>query len=117
MEKFWLDQVPGLKFILEDTYALDEMVDIILADSTFISVEHILNIIKHGSTAVFKEDMKDFIEAGKMFLNVDLGLGIIRSNGEGVEFEIEQGFTCKKYVGLSSKDKEIVCISTKDFDR
>ena len=65
---------------------------------------------------MFKDDIKDFIEAGKLFLNVDLGSGIIRSNGKGVEFEIEQGFTCRKYVGSSSKDKEIVCISTKDFD-
>merc|ERR1719318_1164042 len=60
--------------------------------------------------------MKDFIEACKLFLNVDLGSGIIRSNGEGIEFETEKGFTCRKYVGSSSKDKEILCISTKDFD-
>ena len=117
IENTLVKKVPGFKSVLGTIEAFDECVDIILADYTSISVNHILNIIKNGSTAVFKDDMKDVVEAGKLFLNVDLGSGIIRKNGEGFEFEIEQGFICQKYVSSSRKDKEIICICLKTFDR
>ena len=117
IENTLVKKVPGFKSVLGTIETFDEFVDIILADYTSISVNHILNIIKHGSTAVFKDDMKDVVEAGKLFLNVDLGSGIIRKSGEGFEFEIEQRFTCQKYVSSTSKDKEIVSICLKTFDR
>ena len=117
IEHTLVNKVPGFKSIVEAVEVFDKIVDVILADYTSTSVNHILNIIKHGTTAVFKDDMKDVVEAGKLFLNVDLGSGVIRKNGEGFEFEIEQGFICQKYVSSSRKDKEIICICLKTFDR
>ena len=57
-----------------------------------------MNIIKYDSTAVVTDDVKDVVEAGKLFLNVDLASGIIKKNKSGYEFEIEQGFKCRKFV-------------------
>ena len=88
---------PKLKDTLEDAFETENM-EIILPDYTAISINHICDIIKYGSTAVVTENVEDVVEAGKLFLNVDLASGIIRKNKGGYEFEIEQGIKCRKYV-------------------
>ena len=117
LDRHFLDKAPGLKTILEDIRVVDDLTDIIIAGVTSKAIDHILNIIKHGATAVFKDDMKDVIEAGKLFLNVDLGTGIIKTNEEGFVFQIEKRFDCRKYVGSSIKDEEIICISLTNCDK
>ena len=69
-----------------------------IADFTASAINHIINIVKYGSTAVITEDVGDVVEAWKLFLNIDLASGIIKKHQGGYEFEIEQGIKCRKYV-------------------
>ena len=104
-----ITSVPVFKDILEDVEE-NEVIDIILLEYTSIAVSHIINIVKYGSTAVVTEDVKDVIEAAKLFLNVDLSSGIITKSEDGYEFEINQGFKCRKYVCGTNVNKEILYI-------
>ena len=89
VDRVVVEKMPGLCYLLDIWSDFD---DIIFPDVTARSVDHILDVIKHGSTAVFKNDIKEVIEAGKLFLNVHL----------------TKDFTCQRYVGSSGE--EIICI-------
>ena len=78
--------------------------DIVIADYTSAAVNHVLNIVKYGSAAVLSDDMKDVIEAGKLFFDVDLSSGN------------EQELSCKKYVSSGNRDELIFIISKSSFN-
>jgi len=97
VDRVVVEKMPGLSYLLDIKGDID---DIILTDATAKSVDHILDIFKHGTTAVFKDDMIEVTETGNLLLNVSL----------------TKEFTCQSYVGSSGD--EIICISVKrDFDK
>ena len=99
--------------IIKDTFKDDlevDIVDIIVPDVPAKAINHIIDIITYGSTAVITEDVSDVVEAGKLFLNVDLSSGTIRKSDDGYEFEIEKGYKCRKYVCGTNQAKEMLYI-------
>ena len=75
LDQKWWHKIPILTYLIENTGLRDEVMDIVIADYTSAAVDHVLNIVKYGSTALLSDDMKDVIEAGKLFFDVDLSSG------------------------------------------
>jgi hypothetical protein len=109
-----LQNTPGLQETLHYIFSSDD-VDIILPDYSSKSVNHIINIAKYGATAVLKDDVKDVVDAGKLFLNIDLSSGSITKGEDGYEFEIAEGCRCKKYFCGTKINKEILYITKDDL--
>ena len=111
-----VQNIPGLQETLHDIFNSDD-VDIILPEYSSKSVNHIINIAKYGATAVLKDDVKDVVDAGKLFLNIDLSSGSIKKGEDGYEFEIAQGYRCKKYFSGTKINKELLYITKNDLEQ